>query len=199
MFYQYGNKEKEYLKSRDPILGKAIDEIGHIDRKMTPEFFPALIESIIGQQISGKAADTIEARLLALTGKFTPEAIDSLSEDEIQKCGMTFNKAAYIKAAAQAVLGGQIEASELEKMSDEEVIKKLTSLKGIGVWTAEMLLIFSLGRPDVISWYDLAIRRGMKKLYGYEELTKEIFRGHRDIYSPYGTVASLYLWALSVT
>lgn len=197
MFYQYGDREKEYLKSKDPILGKAIDEIGHIQRKMTPEFFPALIESIIGQQISGKAADTVEARLLTLTGSFTPEAIDFLSEEEIQKCGMTFSKASYIKAATGAVLEGQIKPEELRQMPDEDVIKKLTSLKGIGIWTAEMLMIFSFGRADVISWNDLAIRRGMKKLYGYEELTKEIFQKHRDVYSPYGTVASLYLWALS--
>lgn len=199
MFYQYGEKEKEYLKSRDPVLGKAIDEIGHIQRKMTPEFFPALIDSIISQQISGKAAETVEARLLALAGEFTPEAIDALTEEEIQKCGMSFGKASYIKGGARAFLDGLIKPEEFQNMSDEEVINKLTTLRGVGVWTAEMLLIFSMGRPDVISWHDLAIRRGMKKLYGYEELTKEAFQKHRESYSPYATVASLYLWDLSVT
>lgn len=198
MYYQYGEVEKEYLKANDPILAKAIDEIGHIKRPVASEFFPALIDSIVSQQISGKAADTVMQRLIELTGEITPETIAALEEDEIQKCGMTFNKAIYIKGAAEAFMTGEIIPSELESLTDEEVIKKLTTLKGIGIWTAEMLLIFFFNRPDIISWNDLGIRRGMKKLYGYEELTKEQFRHHKQMYSPYGTVASLYLWALSV-
>jgi len=85
----------------------------------------------------------------------------------------------------------------LREMPDETVIERLCALKGIGVWTAEMLLIFSLGRPDVLSWGDLAIRRGMTRLYGLKELTREKFEMYRKRYSPYGTVASLYIWAVS--
>ncbi len=198
-FYQYGQTEKDYLKAADPVLGRAIDELGHINREITPDFFQALIDSIVSQQISGKAAETVYGRLESLAGEITPRTIADISEEEIQKCGMSYGKASYIKGAALAMLSGEIKPSEFALLSDEEIIKELTLLKGVGVWTAEMLLIFSLSRPDVISWHDLGIRRGMKKLYGYDELTKEIFQRHRETYSPYATVASLYLWAFSVT
>jgi DNA-3-methyladenine glycosylase II len=87
--------------------------------------------------------------------------------------------------------------SELSTLSDGEVIRKLTGLRGIGLWTAEMMLILCMERPDVLSWGDLAIRRGMSELYGLENLTKSQFEAYRKIYSPFGSVASLYLWAIS--
>ncbi|EQB90222.1 hypothetical protein M918_01105, partial [Clostridium sp. BL8] len=99
---------------------------------------------------------------------------------------------------AEAAISGEVDFSTLHTLTDEEIVKKLSALKGVGVWTAEMLLIFSLCRPDVVSFGDLAIRRGMMNLYGLKELPKEKFERYKKRYSPYGTVASLYLWALSV-
>lgn len=197
-YFIYGEEEIEYLKKRDKKLGAAIDKIGIIKRDILMDPFQAIITSVVGQQISNKAADTVNARLLDLLGEISPENIGATNIEEIQKCGMSNRKSIYIKGIADAALNGTIEFNNLHKLSDQEIIKKLTSLYGVGVWTAEMLLIFSLGRMDVLSFKDLAIIRGMKRLYGLEKVTKADFEKHRKRYSPYGSVASLYLWELSV-
>ncbi len=196
--YGYGEKEIAYLKTRDQKLAEAMDRLGRIDRSVILDPFVALISSIVAQQVSIKAAETVYARLTNLAVEITPQSIGNLSVDEIQKCGMTFRKAGYIKGIAEAALTGEVDFDALHHMSDEEVIKKLSSLSGIGIWTVEMLLIHSLCRPDVLSYGDLAIRRGMMNLYGLETLSKSEFEIYRKRYTPYGTVASLYLWALSV-
>lgn len=197
-FFKYGQKEIDYLKRKDKKLGAAIEKIGMIEREITPDPFTSLIESIVSQQISGKAAATVCKRLKDLLGVFTPENIASTDIEAIQKCGMSIRKADYIKGIADAAISGVVDFKSLHTLSDEVIIKKLSSLRGIGVWTAEMLLIFSLNRLDVVSYKDLAICRGMMNLYGLKELPKEKFERYRKRYSPYGSVASLYLWALSV-
>jgi 3-methyladenine DNA glycosylase/8-oxoguanine DNA glycosylase len=196
--FEYGQKEIDYLKSKDKKLGAAIDKIGIINRKVTPNTFEALISSVVGQQISSKAAATVWNRLIELLGSITPESISQEDISNIQVCGMSQRKAGYIKGVAEAAISGAVDFNNLYTMTDEEIIKKLSSLHGVGEWTAEMLLIFSLSRPDVVSYKDLAIRRGMMNLYGLKELPKEKFDKYRKRYSPYGSVASLYLWALSV-
>lgn len=195
--FNYGQKEIEYLKKRDKKLGAAIDKLGMIEREIIPDPFVALVSSIVGQQISSKAADTVWNRLCNLLGSITPGHIDKADLVEMQSCGMTMRKAGYIKGIADAALSGEVDFNSLHLLTDEEIITKLTSLHGVGVWTVEMLLIFSLCRPDVVSYKDLAIRRGMLNLYGGKELTKEKFERYRKRYTPYGSVASLYLWALS--
>jgi DNA-3-methyladenine glycosylase II len=196
--FAYGQREIEYLKSRDKRLGKAIDNIGIIERPVTPDLFTALVRSIVQQQISRKAADTVWDRLCESCAEIAPHGIAGTDIPDIQKCGLSMRKAGYIKGIGEAVISGRLNLSELTGMPDDEIIRKLSSLHGIGVWTAEMMLIFSLGRPDVVSWGDLAIRRGMMNLYGLKELTRDRFDRHRKRYSPYGSVASLYLWAVSV-
>jgi DNA-3-methyladenine glycosylase II len=196
--FQYGQPEIEHLKRRDARLGKAIGHIGMIERQVTPDLFTALARSVVAQQISSKAADTVWERLCKKLVEITPHSIASADVSDIQKCGLSMRKARYIKGIGDGALCGELDLLKLNEMPDKEIIKKLSSLHGIGVWTAEMLLIFSLCRPDVVSWGDLAIRRGMVNLYGLKELTKEQFDRYRKRYSPYGSVASLYLWALSV-
>ena len=195
--FQYGQKEIDYLKKRDKVLGRAIDEIGIIRRPVIPDLFTALIWNIVGQQISSKAANTVWNRMLDRYSPITPETIMAITAEEIQKCGMSNRKANYIKGIAEAVVQGKLNLLELKHLPDDEVIKRLSSLPGIGVWTAEMLMIFSMQRPDVVSWGDLAIRRGMMTLYGLKDLTREQFHEYRKRYSPYGSVASLYLWVIS--
>jgi len=197
MIFPYGQKEMEYLKAQDPVLGGVIAEIGMIERKVYPNLFEALISSVVSQQISNKAAETVWKRLQTLLGDITPENIVQVELEAIQGCGMSMRKAGYIKGIAEAAHKGEVNFQELSKLKDEEIIKILSTLPGVGVWTAEMLLLFSLCRPDVVSYRDLGIRRGMMKLYGLEELTKEAFAQYRQRYSPYGSVASLYLWALA--
>jgi len=196
--FEYGQKETEYLKSRDKKLGAAIARIGVIKREIIPDPFIALVSSVVGQQISNKAAKTVWDRMNKLLGDITPENIVKVGISEIKGCGMSERKAGYIKGIAEAAISGKVDFNTLHTLSDQEIIKKLSSLHGVGVWTAEMLLIFSLCRPDVVSCKDLAICRGMMNLYGLKELSKEKFEKYRKRYSPYGTVASLYLWELSV-
>ncbi len=198
MYFEYGSAEIEYLKRKDKKMGAAIDKIGTIRRTVTPDVFTALVQSVVSQQISTKAAQTVSARMYALlNNEITPQSIVTAGSDAIQSCGMSQRKAGYIMGIATAALSGDIDFNKLYLLNDSEIITKLTALNGIGVWTAEMLLIFSLQRPNIVSYNDLAIRRGMMNLYGLAELPKDKFEKYRKRYSPYGSVASLYLWALS--
>ncbi len=198
IYFPYGDTEMNYLKRRDRRLGQAIDDIGVIKRKMTPDPFTALVRTIIGQQISTKAAQTVCARVYELVGNpIDPLILADVGLGVIQGCGMSKRKAGYILGAAKAALRGEIDFDTLHTLTDAEVVRSLTALRGVGVWTAEMILIFSLGRPDVVSYGDLGIRRGMVALYGLDEVTREQFAKHAERYSPYGTVASLYLWRLA--
>lgn len=197
-YFVYGEKEIEYLKKKDKKLGEAIDKIGLIERAINPDPFKSIISSVVGQQISNKAAVTVNAKLSDLVKEINPENIGQANVEDIQKCGMSLRKATYIKGIAEAALTKTVDFNNLHKLTDEEIIKELTSLYGVGSWTAEMLLIFSLGRMDVLSFKDVAIIRGMMRLYGLEKVSKVDFEKYRKRYSPYGSVASLYLWHLSV-
>lgn len=196
--YIYGETEINYLKRKDKKLSIAIDRIGKIEREVTPDLFTALVSSIVSQQISNKAAATVWGRICSLVGEITPKLIVEADINDIQKCGMSIRKASYIKNIGDKVYCGELNIDEFHSLSDDEIIKKLSALHGIGIWTAEMLMIFSMQRPNVVSWGDLAIRRGMCNLYHHKELTKTQFERYKKRYSPYGSVASLYLWALSV-
>ncbi|MCW9688518.1 DNA-3-methyladenine glycosylase family protein [Proteus terrae] len=198
MHFQYGETEINTLKKCDKRLAELIERMGKIKRLLTPDLFTALVKNIIEQQISVSAAITVNQRLLELCeGIYTPERIAKLSEQEIQQCGMTMRKAGYIIGIAEAVISGKLNLNKIPNMTDKEVIDTLIQLKGIGVWTAEMLLISSLNRPDILSWGDLAIQRGIMRLYRHKTLDKIRFERYRKRYSPYGSTASLYLWALS--
>ena len=193
----YGEKEIEYLKKVDSKLGEIIDEIGPIERIVISDLFTALIHSIVGQQISSKAMTTVWKRFEDRFPQITPAALDKASFDEIQQCGMSMRKASYIKGVAAAVLSGELNIDELYLLSEEEVIKKLTALNGIGIWTAEMIMIFCMQRPNIMSWGDLAIQRGLRMLYRHQKLDKSLFQKYKLRYSPYASVASLYLWAIA--
>ena len=126
-----------------------------------------------------------------------PERVDRASAEELQSCGMTFKKAEYIKDFARKVNCHEFDLAAVERMDDADAITALCSLRGVGVWTAEMLLLFCLERPDVLSFDDLAIQRGMRMVYHHRKVTREQFERYRRRYSPYGSVASLYLWAIA--
>ena len=197
VYFKYGDKEIEYLKGKDKILGAAIDKIGYIKRKVTPDMFMALINSIVGQQISTKAQATIWGRVKERFAPITPKNILAATDEELQSCGLSFRKVSYIKAIAQEVADGSLNLEQLREQSDEEVCKRLVQIKGIGIWTAEMLMTFSLQRPNVMSIDDLAILRGLRILYHHRKITPVLFNKYKRRYSPYATVASLYLWAIA--
>ena len=196
-YFSYGAKEMDCLSKRCKKMGKVIAEVGLIRRRINPDPFAALVSSVISQQISGKGAATIQQRLLDKCGKATPCVIAALSPEEIQACGMSMRKATYIQGIAEAALNGSLDTSKLDRMTDQELIDSLIRLKGVGIWTAQMLMIFSLGRQDILSWLDLGIRKGLQILYNYPEVSREQFEKQRKKYSPYGSVASLYLWHLA--
>jgi len=195
--FAYGRGEIAHLKDHDPLLGAVIDRFGWIEREVMPEVFTALMHSLVSQQISNAAAATVWRRLGARVGDLTPAQIAQTPRADLQACGLSRRKAEWIQHLGQQVARGALDLSALAAHPDEAVIETLTALPGVGVWTAEMLLIFALGRPDVVSWGDQAIRRGMQRLYGLDRLNKAQFLACRERYRPYGTVASFYLWALA--
>lgn len=196
-YFAYGPAEMDQLAQQDPVLGSAIKTIGFIQRPMTPDLFEALVSSIVSQQIAKKAYFTVWARINELAGEITAQRICALDREALKACGLSYKKTDWIKTAAAMVLSGEIRLDELSAMTNEEIIKTLTRLPGIGIWTAEMLMIFALGRPDVLSFGDLAIRRGMMNVYGLNELPKAQFETIRQRLSPYNSIASLYFWELS--
>lgn len=199
MYFQYRDTETTYLAKKDKRLAWAIERIGHIDRPVDEagNLFSAVVHHILGQQISTKAQQTLWQRLQDKVGDVTPDALLSLGRDELQKIGTTYKKTDYILDFCQKVQEGSFDLKAIRNQSDEEIIRALSSLKGIGVWTAEMLLTFCLQRPDVISYGDLAILRGMRMLYRHREIDRKKFDRYKKRYSPYATVASLYLWAIA--
>lgn len=197
VYFQYGETEIEYLKKADKRLAEVIEKVGIVKRIIIPDLFPALVNSIIGQQISTKAHQTIWERMNQKLGDISPTVINDLSLDELQKFGITFKKAAYIQAAAQKIISGEFNIQELKKMSDEEVCGKLSELDGIGTWTAEMLMLHSMQRPNILSYGDLAIIRGIRMIYHHRSIDRAKFERYKKRYSPYASVASLYIWAVA--
>ena len=196
-YFHYDDEALNFLRQHDPSLGKVIDEVGIIKRKVEPDVFKALVSSIISQQISVSAAATIFARVEAILGAVEPKKILLTEDEKFRECGVSVRKISYIKGISEAVDRGDLDLKSLKSLGDEEVISKLVTLKGIGQWSAEMLLIFSLERLDVISFGDLMIRQGLMKVHGLSSLSKEEFDVYKSRYSPYGSVASFYLWAAS--
>lgn len=195
--FDYGQKEIDYLSAVDPVLGDFMCRRGRVERVIIPELFPALVHAIVGQLISVKAVHTIWGRMQEAFGDIRPERLATASADDIQGCGMTMKKATCIHRIATQVALGEFDLEGIRDLPNAEVTARMTVLPGIGVCTAEMLLMNCLERPDIVSWGDIAIRRGMMKLYGLPTLTKEQFEQYRLRYSPYGSVASIYLWEIS--
>ena len=197
MYFAYGERELSYLRQKDKRLGAVIDRIGQIDRAVDPNLFSSVVHHIIGQQISTKAQATIWQRIQDTLGEVNAETILNAGVPALQALGMTFRKAEYITDFAEKVHTGAFDLNAVECMNDEDAIRALSSLKGIGVWTAEMILLFCLQRPDIFSYDDLAIRRGLRMVYHHREIDRERFERYRRRFSPYGSVASLYLWAVA--
>jgi DNA-3-methyladenine glycosylase II len=163
-------------------------------RPVSPDkYFDVLSCSIVGQQLSVKAADTIEARLRGLVGELTPENILSFNEEELRSVGLSRSKVAYTHGLAEAFLSGVVDPYALEKADDAAIRDTLVALKGIGPWTAEMFMIFGLGHLDVWSPGDLGLRRAVEHYFG--ELTPEL----PDRWRPYRSIAAWYLWEHSDT
>jgi len=196
--FEYGEIEINHLKERDKLFGSYIDQIGLVERRVIPDLYAALVNSIVGQQISTKAQVTIWNRIQQRFGKITPENILKHTEEELQSCGISMKKARYIRDAAVKIISKELDLEKLYTMSDNEVCQHLSQLKGIGIWTAEMLMIFSMQRKNIFSYDDIAILRGLRMVYRHRKITRELFEKYRRRFSPYASIASLYLWEISV-
>ena len=197
MYFEYGEAETAYLTKKDARLAEVIEKIGHIDRPVDTDLFSSVVHHIIGQQISTKAQRTIWQRMNDALGEVTPETVDRVAVEELQSLGMTFKKAEYIKDFCEKILSGAFDLDAVERMNDEDAIAALTGLKGIGVWTAEMILLFCLQRPNIFSYGDLAILRGLRMVYHHRKVDRKLFEKYRRRFSPYCSVASLYFWAVA--
>ena len=195
--FNYGKKETDHLSTRCPKMAGVITQLGQIHRPVNPDLFSSLMRMIIAQQISAKAEMTIWARLEHLTSAITPDFIAHCDPNVLQSIGISYRKVGYMQSVAQAVTSQEIDLECLPTLSDDEICAQLCQLKGIGVWTAQMLMIFSLQRPDVLSFDDLAIQRGLRMLYRHQVITPKLFAKYRRRFSPYNSVASLYLWAVA--
>jgi DNA-3-methyladenine glycosylase II len=191
----------EYLRGQDPVLRGLIDAQGPIDpevdrRASRPDAYIALARAIVGQQVSTKAAASIWAKFeQALGGNPSPEAVVEAEVEVLRGAGLSGAKASYVKDLAEHVVSGELDLARIAELSDEDVIADLTEIKGIGRWTAEMFLIFHLGRPDVISAGDLGIRRAIELAYGLSELPGPTdMERISDPWRPQRTLACLYLW-----
>ena len=191
----------EYLRGQDPVLRGLIDAHGPIDpeidrRASRPDPYIALARAIVGQQVSTKAAESIWAKFEdALGGDPSPEAVVAADVDVIRGAGLSGAKTSYVKDLAGHVVSGELDLGRIAELADEDVIANLTEVKGIGRWTAEMFLIFHLGRPDVISAGDLGIRRAIEIAYGLDELPGPTdMERISDPWRPQRTLACLYLW-----
>ncbi len=187
-----------HLKAADPVLARIIDAVGPYRMTYKEPDFTALVRSIVYQQLHGKAAATIYGRLekaVARAGKLSPRAILKLEVEELRSFGLSQGKAKYVLDLAAKTASKEVDFKKLTALPDAEVIAHLTQVKGVGVWTVHMFLMFALQRPDVLPTGDLGIRSAMKRAYGLEELPKpgemeEIARG----WVPYRSVACWYLW-----
>lgn len=186
-----------YFQSRDKRLGAVIEQIGPIERRGNADLFASTVRHIISQQISKKAQQTVWKRLEERTGGVSISGVLALPTAELQSMGISFRKADYILAFARMVEEGEVDLESLRKKDDKTVIRELVQVPGIGPWTAQMLLIFSLGRPDVLSYGDFGILRGMRMVYRHKKIDASRFARYQKRYSPYGTTASLYLWAVA--
>ena len=197
MHFEYGEKEISYLKSKDAKLAEVIDTLGFVEREIDTDLFSAVVHHIIGQQISTKAQATIWQRMQDALGQVNAETILSAGVSNLLALGISFRKAEYITDFARKVHTGEFDIEAVSQMSDADAISALSSLKGIGVWTAEMILLLCMQRPDIFSYDDLAIQRGLRMVYHHRRIDRKLFKKYRRRFSPYCSVASLYLWAVS--
>jgi DNA-3-methyladenine glycosylase II len=187
----------KHLRKSDPIMREVIRRAGPFGLKLKRDRFQALVYSILSQQISGKAAAAMRKKLEDLAGPdgLTPSRISSLSLEDLRSAGLSKQKASYILDLSQRVHAGTLALERLARRSDEAVVEALIEVKGIGVWTAHMFLIFSLGRLDVLPHGDYGVRSAIQKLYGLEKLPdRETCHRIAEVWRPYASIASWYCW-----
>lgn len=194
--YSLDSKEVRHLTAADPVLGALIEQVGPIEQRLEADAYSSLASAIVAQQLSDKAASTIWRRLVtALGGDPAPERVLSADDALLRGAGLSRSKASFLRDLAARVTDGSLDLERVATLADEDVIAELTAVKGIGRWTAEMFLIFSLGRPDVLAVDDGALRATASWLYQLDgEDSRAAIARIGEAWAPYRTCASLYLW-----
>jgi len=195
--YNAMRKALNHLKKADPVLGSIIERVGAYQIEYREPVFQTLVRSIVYQQLNGKAASTIFGRLQAAAkaDPLTPELILKLRPARMRALGLSGQKMSYIRELARLTRDGQVDFERCTSLEDVAVVEHLTKVKGVGVWTVHMFLIFALRRMDVLPTGDLGIRAAIKKAYGLEELPKpEEMERIAAAWRPYCSVACWYLW-----
>jgi DNA-3-methyladenine glycosylase II len=189
-------KALSHLRKCDPVLAQIMERVGPFRMEYGPAEFASLAQAILYQQLNGKAAATIHKRFTELAGDPpTPEGILKLTDEQMRGVGLSKQKSSYLKDLAAKTASGQLDFSRLHDMTDEEVIKHLTQVKGIGVWTAHMFLMFSLRRPDVLPTGDYGVQMAIKKHYRKRKLPKpKDMEKIAKAWAPYRSIACWYLW-----
>jgi DNA-3-methyladenine glycosylase II len=189
-------KALNHLRKCDPVLSAIIERVGPFRMQYGLPEFASLAEAIVYQQLNGKAAETIFKRFTALAGEpLTPAGILKLSDEQLRGAGLSKQKLSYLKDLAAKTASGLLNFSEIDKLSDEDVIQHLTQIKGIGVWTAHMFLIFSLRRPNVLPTGDYGVQMALKKHYKKRKLPKpKDMEKIARAWEPYRSVACWYMW-----
>lgn len=196
-YFLYTKKETDYLSLKDSELAAAISSIGHIYRPIDSNLFTAITHQIIAQQISNKALSTIWEKVNTALKNITPDAVLNAGISGLRSLGVSNQKASYITGIARRFIDGTFYAPAIQSATDEKAIELLTDLKGIGVWSAQMILLFSLQRPNILSRDDLAIKRGLCLLHNLQSIDDNTFQKYYNLYSPYCSTASLYLWEIA--
>lgn len=195
LYYDLNNKKVQYLLQTDEKLSKLIRYIGNSELVIEENGFKCLVKYIIGQQISDKVREIIWQRVCTIYGDITPKKILMVKDNELKQVGLSERKVIYIKTLARAIINKEVNFDEFYKLTNEEIIKILTSLKGIGQWTAEMYLIFSLGRENVLSKGDGTIKRTIQWMYNLETLpSSDNLVKYFSNWFQYATIVSSYLW-----
>jgi len=189
-------KAVDHLKKADPVLRAIIERVGPCRMEFSEPEFCNLAEAIVYQQLNGKAAVTIFNRFAALAGDpLTPEGVLKLSDEQLRSVGLSKQKSAYLKDLSAKTSAGLLDFAKLPELSDEEVIKHLTQVKGIGEWTAHMFLMFSLRRPNVLPTGDYGVRVAIKKHYKKRKLPKpDVMEKIAKLWVPYRSIACWYMW-----
>jgi DNA-3-methyladenine glycosylase II len=193
--YHHESKEIQELIKKDQQLAPLFERKSHIDVHINDDYFVSLVGTITAQQLSSKVAQIIYNRLENLCQQdITAQKIIEFSEEELRAIGLSFQKIKYLKSLAEHMLSNKVSFDHINEMTNDEIIEMLTQIKGIGVWSAQMFLMFSLGREDVFSVLDLGLRNAVKRLYQNENLTHQDIEKLSENWSPYRSIVSHYLW-----
>lgn len=191
----YDTKEMQYISDKHPVMKMLVEHYGKLQMGKIKDIYTSLVLHIISQMLANSVSEALIKRFLDLVGEITPENVLRVGKEAIRECGISLKKAEYILNLSNSVVEEEYDFSRLESMGDDEAVKYLMQIKGVGKWTAEMIVEFTMGRLNIFSYDDVALQNGIKKAHSFKTLSKIRFERLRKLYAPYCSVASVYYYA----